>query len=50
MYTEEYERRGFPIRSILLTILLIGVFVVLWVWAVPKLSSIKNVVKKPSQE
>ena len=36
MYTENYERKGFPIRDFLLKLLLIVIFVVLLCWLLPK--------------
>ena len=36
MYTEEYERRGFPIRNFLLRLLLVIIFVILLAWLLPK--------------
>ena len=36
MYTEEYERRGFPIRNFLLKLLLVIIFVILLAWLLPK--------------
>ena len=44
MYTEEYEKRGYPIRSFLIKLLLVVIFVLLLVWllskfVLPKLNS-----------
>lgn len=39
MYTEEYERRGFPIRDFILKFLLVVIFVFLLVWLLPKFIS-----------
>ena len=36
MYTEEYEKRGFPFRNFLLKLILIIVFVFLLCWLLPK--------------
>ena len=36
MYTEEYEKRGYPIRSFLVKLLLVVIFVLLLVWLLPK--------------
>ena len=36
MYTEEYEKRGFPIGSFLVKLLLVVIFVLLLVWLLPK--------------
>ena len=36
MYTEDYEKRGFPFRNFLLKLILIIVFVFLLVWLLPK--------------
>ena len=36
MYTEEYERRGFPFRDFILKLILVIVFVLLLVWLLPK--------------
>lgn len=36
MYTEEYERRGFPFRDFLLKLILVIIFVFLLVWLLPK--------------
>ena len=36
MYTEEYEKRGFPFRDFLLKLILVIVFVFLLVWLLPK--------------
>ena len=36
MYTEEYERRGYPIRSFLIKLILVVIFVLLLVWLLPK--------------
>ena len=36
MYTEEYEKRGFPIRNFILKLILIIIFVVLLAWLLPK--------------
>ncbi len=45
MYTEEYERRGFPFRDFLLKLILIIIFVFLLVWLLPKFISPNTVVK-----
>ncbi len=37
MYTEEYERRTFPIRDFLLKIILVILFIFLLIWLLPKL-------------
>ena len=47
MYTEEYERRGFPIKGII-NVMLIGVAVALLIWSYPKISKL-NFAKKASQ-
>ena len=39
MYTEEYERRGFPFRDFILKLILVIVFVLLLVWLLPKFIS-----------
>ena len=39
MYTEEYERRGFPIRNFLIKLFLIALFILLLLWLLPKLIS-----------
>ena len=36
MYTEEYERRGFPLRDFLLKLILVIIFVFLLIWLLPK--------------
>ena len=36
MYTEEYERRGFPFRDFLLKLILVIIFVFLLIWLLPK--------------
>ncbi len=36
MYTEEYERRGFPIGNFLLKLFLVIIFVLLLLWLLPK--------------
>lgn len=36
MYTEEYERRGFPLRDFLLKLILVIIFVFLLAWLLPK--------------
>ena len=36
MYTEEYERRGFPFRDFILKLILVIIFVFLLVWLLPK--------------
>ena len=36
MYTEEYEKRGFPIRNFLIKLVLIIIFVFLLCWLLPK--------------
>ena len=36
MYTEEYEKRGYPIRSFLIKLLLVIIFVLLLVWILSK--------------
>ena len=36
MYTEEYEKRGFPITSFLIKLVLVVIFVLLLVWLLPK--------------
>ena len=36
MYTEEYEKRGFPIGNFLAKLILVAVFALLLVWFVPK--------------
>lgn len=36
MYTEEYERRGFPFRDFLLKLILVIVFAFLLIWLLPK--------------
>ncbi len=36
MYTEEYERRGFPIRDFVLKLILVIIFVFLLAWLLPK--------------
>ena len=36
MYTEEYEKRGFPIKSFLAKLILVVIFVLLLVWLLPK--------------
>ena len=36
MYTEEYERRGFPFRDFILKLILVIIFVLLLVWLLPK--------------
>ena len=36
MYTEEYEKRGFPFRDFLLKLILVIVFVILLAWLLPK--------------
>ena len=41
MYTESYERKGFPIRNFLFKLLLIVLFVVLLCWLLPKFISPK---------
>ncbi len=46
MYTEEYERRGFPFRDFLLKLILIIIFVFLLVWLLPKFISPSTVVTK----
>ena len=48
MYTEEYERRGFPFRDFLLKLILIIIFVFLLVWLLPKFISPSTVVTKDS--
>ena len=48
MYTEEYERRGFPFRDFLLKLILIIIFVFLLVWLLPKFISPNTVVTKDS--
>lgn len=45
MYTEEYERRGFPIRSFILKIILIIIFIFLLIWLLPKFISPKSAIK-----
>ena len=39
MYTEEYERRGFPIRNFLIKLFLIILFILLLLWLLPKIIS-----------
>lgn len=39
MYTEEYERRTFPVRDFLLKIILIILFIFLLVWLIPKFTA-----------
>ena len=36
MYTEDYERRGFPLRNFILKLILVIIFVFLLVWLLPK--------------
>ena len=36
MYTEEYDKRGFPFRDFLLKLILVIVFVILLAWLLPK--------------
>jgi len=36
MYTEDYERRGFPFRDFLLKLILVIIFVFLLIWLLPK--------------
>ena len=36
MYTEEYERRGFPFRNFILKLILVVIFVFLLIWLLPK--------------
>ena len=36
MYTEEYEKRGFPIKNFLMKLVLVVIFVLLLVWLLPK--------------
>ena len=36
MYTEDYERRGFPIRDFLLKLILVVIFAVILAWLLPK--------------
>ena len=36
MYTEEYEKRGYPIGSFLIKLVLVVIFVLLLVWLLPK--------------
>lgn len=42
MYTEEYEERGFPIRSFLIKFLIIVIIVLLLIWLLPKFVKPKN--------
>ncbi len=39
MYTEEYERRGFPLRNFILKLILVIIFVFLLIWLLPKFIS-----------
>lgn len=39
MYTEEYEKRGFPIRDFILKVILVVIFVFLLIWLLPKFIS-----------
>ena len=51
MYTEEYENKGFPIRSFLVRALLVIIFVLLLIWLLPKiLSPIVNSNNKTSSK
>ena len=36
MYTEEYEKKGFPIKGFIMRLLLVVIFVLLLVWLLPK--------------
>ena len=47
MYTEEYEKKGFPIKGFLMRLLLVIIFVLLLVWLLPKF--IKPVVSNDSK-
>jgi len=47
MYTEEYERKGFPIKGFLMRLLLVIIFVLLLIWLLPKF--ITPVVKTDSK-
>ena len=52
MYTEEYNRRGFPIRDFILKLILVIIFVFLLVWLLPKFISptINNTTLASSQK
>ena len=39
MYTEEYESKGFPIRSFAIKLILVVIFVFLLIWLLPKFTS-----------
>ena len=39
MYTEEYEKRGFPFRDFALKLILVVIFVFLLIWLLPKFIS-----------
>lgn len=47
MYTEDYNKRGFPIRDFLLKLILVIVFVILLAWLLPKFLApkINNMIK-----
>ena len=42
MYTEEYEERGFPIRSFLFKFIIIIIIILLLIWLLPKFIKPKN--------
>ncbi len=41
MYTEEYEAKGFPLRSFLLKLIFVLIFVFLLIWLIPKATTQK---------
>ena len=37
MYTEEYEKRGYPITNFIIKLVLVVIVILLLVWLVPKI-------------
>lgn len=53
MYTDEYEERGFPIRSFLIKFIIIVIIILLLIWLLPKFIKPKNdkkIVNNKAQE
>ena len=50
MYNEEYEKKGFPILSIILKVLIIGIIILLLILFIPKLFTNKTTTSKDNKQ